>query len=326
MPKRDMKALVFARAGEPHEVLQLADVPAPLPSPDTVVVEVQARPIHPADLAFIRGQYRVRPVLPQIAGLEGAGIVVVGDGDGRIAPGTRVAFRWPGSWAERAAVPVSRLITVPADIADDAACQVALNPVTAWGLLDEARVAAGDCIALTAATSTVANLVAAIARQRGMRVLGIARGDAARGAARSGADQVFAAEDPELAAHILAAAGERRVAALLDSVGGPLVATLLGTLAPGARVIAYGVQDRTPAAITNAMLIYANLTWTGFGIDRWLAQQPAGAIDAMVGALWSLIRDGTIALPVAARHPLAAFAAALAADAQPGRSGKVLLV
>jgi len=80
-----MKALVFARAGEPRDVLQLADVPAPLPGPETVVVEVQARPIHPADLAFIRGQYRVRPALPQVAGLEGAGIVVAGDGGAAIA-------------------------------------------------------------------------------------------------------------------------------------------------------------------------------------------------------------------------------------------------
>jgi NADPH:quinone reductase-like Zn-dependent oxidoreductase len=40
---------------------------------------------------------------------------------------------------------------------------------------------------------------------------------------------------------------------------------------------------------------------------------------------WSMVRDGTIALPVASRHRLEDFAAALAADAQEHRNDKVLL-
>ena len=44
-------------------------------------------------------------------------------------------------------------------------------------------------------------------------------------------------------AAIAEAAGERDVKALLDSVGGSLIARLFETLAAGGRVIAYGVQD-----------------------------------------------------------------------------------
>jgi NADPH:quinone reductase-like Zn-dependent oxidoreductase len=316
-----MQAVVFDIAGEPRDALRLTEVPAPQPGEGEVLVKVTARPIQPADLAFIRGQYRLRPSFPQIAGLEGSGVVLARPGRVAIAPGTRVAFRWPGSWAEVAAVPVRRLIEMPADISDEAACQISLNPVTAWALLDEAKVGAGDCILLTAAASTVSTLVAAMARRRGIHVIGLVRG-----AAANGKEPVFSVEDPKLTTKIAAAAGGRGIAALLDSVGGPIIPKLFATLGAGARIVAYGVQDRAPAAITNAMLIYSNLTWKGFGIDRWLSGLPAEIAAGMLQDLWSMIREGTLTLPVASTHALASFDKALAADAQPGRKGKVLLV
>jgi NADPH:quinone reductase-like Zn-dependent oxidoreductase len=71
-----MRALTFATAGDPLEVLRLAELPAPCPAANEALVEVSARPVHPADHAFIRGQYRVQPVFPQVAGLEGVGKMV----------------------------------------------------------------------------------------------------------------------------------------------------------------------------------------------------------------------------------------------------------
>ena len=94
-------------------------------------------------------------------------------------------------------------------------------------------------------------------------------------------------------------AGPHGVKALLDSVGGPLVAGLFETLVPGARIIAYGVQNRSAAPVTNAMLIYSNLTWQGFGIDGWLEQLDAAEAARMYREPWEMIRDGTLQLPVA---------------------------
>ena len=194
-----MKAVVFDRPGDPFDVLRVADIDAP--AADGVLVRVAARPIQPADWAFIRGQYRLRPALPQTARLEGAGVVV--------QTGARVAFRWPGAWAEFAAPPAGRLIAVPADIPDEMACQVSLNPVTAWALLREAAAGPGDWVVLTAAASTVSNLVGAIARRRGIRVIGLVRGDAGAASARCTADHVLSSDAPSVAA---AVAGDRRSA------------------------------------------------------------------------------------------------------------------
>ena len=318
-----MKAIVFDQPGEPDQVLKLAEVPAPSLRAHEQLVQITARPVQPADLFFIRGQYRIRPNLPQVAGLEGVGVVVDGP-TGPFANGTRVAFRWPGSWAELVAVPAERLIPVPQDIPDAAACQISLNPLTAWALLDDTGATAGDWALLTAGASTVSNLVAAIARAGGIRTIGIVRGEAASAAQRSAADHVFSVRDSRLLSKISGVSGGK-VTALLDSIGGPIVARLIPALAPGAKIIAYGVQDRKPAAVTNAMLIYANLVWKGFGIDWWLSRLAPGTLNPILSTLWDLIRRDALPLPVHARFPLTELREALAADAQAGRRGKVVL-
>lgn len=318
-----MHAVVFDEVGEPSKVLRLATTPSPKSADGSVLVQVTARPIHPADLAFVRGQYRIRPSFPQVAGLEGCGIILE-NGCG-IAPGTRVAFRCPGTWAEIVAVPATRISVVPPDISADAACQISLNPVTAWGLLEQAEVGSGDWILITAARSVVSNLVASIARKRGIRVIGLVRGDAEASGQRTGADLVLSISDPEVATKIMAATSERRVSALLDSVGGPVLPVLISTLAPGARIVTYGVQDIRAAAITNAMMVYANLTWKGFGIDRWLSNRSRESNQLMFEDLYLMIRSGVISLPVAARYPLEQFLEAINEDVRPGRFGKVVI-
>ena len=319
-----MKAVVFERAGNPDEVLRVAEIPSPQIGDGHVLVKIDARPVQPADLFFIRGQYRIKPRFVQVAGLEGAG-VVLDSGQSTIRAGTRVAFRWPGTWAELAAISAERLIRIPDEVPNTVACQISLNPVTAWALLDEARVSPGDWIVMTAGASTVSRLVAAIARQRGVHVIGVVRGSPEEAARRSPADLVLSVQDSDLIERISQAAGDNKVAALLDSVGGPLIARLFSALRPGARIVAYGTQEREPAQVTNAMLVYSNLTWMGFGIDRWLAALESHRYAEMLEGLWSMIRLGTLKLPVHSIHPLEHFKDALVADAGANRDGKVLI-
>ena len=319
-----MKAVVFERAGNPDEVLRVSDIPPPEIGDGQVLVKVDTRPVQPADLFFIRGQYRIKPKFVQVAGLEGAG-VVLDSGRSAIRAGTRVAFRWPGTWAELAAIPAERLIRIPDEVPNTVACQISLNPVTAWALLDEVGVGAGDWVVITAAASTVSRLVAAIARHRGVHVIGVVRASAEEGSRRSPADLVFSAQDSDLIEWISRAAGDNKVAALLDSVGGPLITRLFSVLRPGARIVAYGTQEREPARVTNAMLVYSNLTWMGFGIDRWLAALEPHRYAEMLEELWSMIRLGIVKLTVHSIHSLEHFKEALAADAVPDRDGKVLI-
>ncbi len=303
-----MQAIVFERTGVPREVLEVREVGEPEIKPGEVLVEVTARPIHPSDLAFIRGAYRLRPATPQVAGLSGMGRVVKGEPDLGVPTGARVAFRWHGTWAERVAVPVERIFVLPDGVSDDDGAQLPLNPITAWGLLDVAHVNGGDWVGLTAPASSVSHLVASLAATRGVRTLPL-----------GGAD-------PDgLVERVRRATEGRGLSALLDSVGGSLVERLFAAMEPGGTLVAYGTFSDEPIAVRNATLIYANLTWCGFGIDRWLAGISREARAQMLDVLYAAIRDGLLPMPVRARFPLADVRRALevASDTAPG---KVFLV
>jgi NADPH2:quinone reductase len=316
-----MQALVFEHTGEAREVLTLREVPKPTPGPGQLLVAVEASPIHPADFGFVRGTYRVRPVLPQVAGLSGAGRVV-GVGAGvDLALGTRVAFRWPGAWAEFVALPRERVFEVPAGIASVQAAQFVVNPITAWGLLEMARARAGEWIALTAASSSVAALVSALAEERGLRVVGIAR--AASLVELAGYVRGVSEAEPELAERVRELTGGDGLAALIDPVGGPLVGSLFPALRPGATMVAYGTLSPEPMLVKNAALVYGNLTWQGFGIDRWSAHLTVSEVTTMTQALWVGIQSGRLPLPVQARLPLPELAEALRL-AVAGGPGKVV--
>src|SRR5262249_8706339 len=224
-----MKAIVFPRTGDAEEVLDLTDRAEAELGPGGVRVRVTARPLPGADWFFIRGQCHIVPVRRETAGLEGVGIVLE-TADPTFTRGARVAFRWPGTWAESVTVPSSRLIRVPDDIGDDIACQISLNPITAWALLEEAHVLQGDRGLLTAGTSTIAALVARLARERGVRSISVVRAPAATPVRPSPADLTLSTEDPYLLSGVAGAAGDAGVAAFLDGVGGPTASYLFSAL------------------------------------------------------------------------------------------------
>jgi len=112
-----MRALVFDESGDSAAVLRLGEAPEPVLQPNGVLIEVRARVIQPADFLFVRGIYRVRPIFPQVAGFDGAGVVLELGRDVRgLSVGQRVAFRSVGAWAERAVAPAERVYPVPDDI------------------------------------------------------------------------------------------------------------------------------------------------------------------------------------------------------------------
>ena len=260
-----MRAAVFEAAGKPEEVLELRTVPVPTPGPGEVLVKVEARPIQPADFMFIGGRYRIRPQCPQIAGLEGLGAVIASGAGSSLGSPSRVVFRYPGSWAEYATVPADRCYVVPDGVSAEQAAQFALNPVTAWALLDELHVHAGEWIAINAATSAVALLVADLARRRNVNVVGIVR------PGREAPFPVVPADATDLAARVLAITRGAPLAGYLDCVGGMMIKNMLPALKTGGTLVSYGVLEQSPAPILNSDMIYRNLCWKGFGIDYWLS-------------------------------------------------------
>ena len=256
-----MTAAVFESGGRPQDVLKLRKVARPRPRPNEVLVRVEARPMHPADFMFIANRYRIKPQWPQVAGLEGAGTVIESGAQANVAAGTRVAFRYPGTWADLVAVSVDRLFPVPASVPTHDAAQFSLNPVTAWGLLDEAGLESGDWLAMNAATSGIALILHGLARSRGISTIGVVRD--LNETAHALPFPIVSSSSTDLASEVLRVTGEAPLAAYLDSVGGPGIKAMFPAMKQGAVVISYGVLGQAAVELSNPDMIYKNLTLEG---------------------------------------------------------------
>ena len=77
--------------------------------------------------------------------------------------------------------------------------------------------------------------------------------------------------------------------------------------------------------LSSGDVIFRDLTVRGFWGSRVGARMAADKRSALFGELLTRVADGTLTLPVAATYDLADIAAAVTANGEPGRVGKVLL-
>ncbi len=101
-----MKAWQITRNGNPVNVLELAEVPTPVPGPGQLLVRVLAAVANFPDVLMCQGTYQVRPPLPFTPGAELCGEVVeAGPEAPGFAPGDRVigpaALRTAGTRSTR---------------------------------------------------------------------------------------------------------------------------------------------------------------------------------------------------------------------------------
>jgi NADPH:quinone reductase-like Zn-dependent oxidoreductase len=306
---KDMKALQFEKTGKLEEVLQLTETPMPSISPTQVLVQVKARPVNPADQLFVKGVYRKRPVLPQIAGLEGSGTIVeCGSAVSGFAPGDHVAFRAAGTWAGYCAVEQEALIPIHRNIHFTTSCQVALNPITAIALLQEARLKAGDRLLLNAASSSLAGIIIQMALHKGIQVVGLVHHAQHIPALQALGAQALLQDDAALAEQLQTITGGKGFNAFLDAVGGPVLTTVIPLMAPYGYISVYGnLSNNAPAAFTNSAIIYKNLTLQGFGIDHWLSGQTKEQIQQAYRTVVNSLYDGTLTFRPTVAVPLEKF-------------------
>jgi len=106
-----MKAIRIHAYGGP-EALQLDEVPIPNIQSGEVLVRVHAAGVNFLDVYQRTGLYKT--VLPFAPGMEGAGVVEKAGPETSCKPGTRVAWtQHPGAYAEFAAVPAWKVVTLP---------------------------------------------------------------------------------------------------------------------------------------------------------------------------------------------------------------------
>ncbi len=321
-----MQELIFEQTGMPKEVLQLRESPIPTPKPNEVLVKVKARNINPSDVMFVRGMYGITPKLPSSAGFEASGVVELGDEAGKVKAGTRVMFTAIGTWREYVCVPAALVIPVPPQMPDEVACQAFVNPMTAYGMIDESGLQAGEWLLITAGASAFGKFAIQMAKAKGIKVAATVRHDSQKEVLEKlGADLVVNTEKEKLQ-KVVPEKTEGGVQVIFDAVGGMLGAKALACLRPKGRMMVFGALALENMPVNSGLLIFKNLKIEGFWLSTWVEEMtPEARMKAFQTVFGFLMKEDS-KIDIAGKYPLSEFKAALEAYEKPGRNGKILLV
>ena len=329
LPATLQRASYDRRGPVPQEVIRCETVPLTAPGEGQLLVALEAAAINPSDVLTLTGHYGLLPPLPAVGGNEGVGRVVA-QGPGVTAPPVGARVLLPvgcGTWASHHLVPAASAIVLPPMGDPLQLAMLAVNPPTASLLLSEfVTLREGDWVIQNAANSGVGEYVIQLARARGVRTVNVVRrADAVAPLTALGGDVVLE-DGPDLAARVAAATGKAKIALALDAVGGAATDRVAQCLAPGGTVVNYGALSGEPCTLTPGQLIFRGVQLKGFWLAQWFRTTTPAQQQALYGALVQEIAAGRLQARVHATYPLAQVAEAVAAAAQGGRHGKVLLV
>jgi NADPH:quinone reductase-like Zn-dependent oxidoreductase len=233
----------------PLQALTVGDLPEPSPPDGWVPVDVRASSLNHHDLWSLRGVGLPADRLPMVLGCDAAGVdpdgnevlvyaVVPDPGDPRGL--SLLSERFPGTLADRVAVPRENLIPKPAGMSFlDAAC-LPTAWLTAWHMLTaRGRVQEAEAVLVQGAGGGVATAAVVLAAAMGKRVYATSREEWKR-------ERITA-----LGATALAPGARlpERVGVVIESVGEPTFDHSMKSSAPGARIVVCGATGGHRATV-----------------------------------------------------------------------------
>lgn len=328
-----MRAVQISRFGGP-EVLEMVEIPTPVPGPGEILVRIRAIGVNFAETLMRRNRYAVTPPLPAILGSEVAGIVAGLGADVRgVEVGERVAAPLfatgaiLGGYADYAVIDAGLAVPLPHTVSFDDSTALMIQGLTALHLTRQAP-PAGKTVLVNAAAGGVGSLLVQLARRAGAKtVIAAASTPQKLEFARSlGADIGVNYTQPDWAETLRGATGGAGPDIVYESVGGAVTTASLAVLAPLGQMVIYGalnIQSFQMGVPELLGLIFKNQSLTGFAVAPLLT--PTTLREGLAELLELKVR-GELAVTIGGRHPLDDVAAAHRALEGRGTTGKIVLV
>jgi len=321
-----MKAIrVHAPGGV--EALRSEDTPQPTPAPGQVLVRIDAAGVNFIDVYQRTGQYKVP--MPFTLGQEAAGVVTaVGPGVTDPKIGSRVAYTSvQGAYAEYAAVPAERLVTLPDGVSAKQGAAAMLQGMTAHYLATSTYpLKTGDTCLIHAAAGGVGSLLVQIAKMRGARVIGtVSTAEKAQLARAAGADEVIRYTEQDFEVEVKRITGGAGVQVIYDSVGRTTFDKGFNVLARRGMMVLFGQSSGAVGPFDPQVLNQkGSLFLTRPTIAHYIATR--SELVGRAGEVLGWIRAGTLKLRIGLELPLAQAAEAHRQLEGRKTTGKVVLV
>lgn len=262
-------------ADRPLDGLVVGEVPEPEVPDGWVVVDIRAAALNHHDLWSLRGVGLRPEQLPMILGCDAAGIdpdgnevlvhAVIADpdaagGDETLDPRrSLLSERFPGTLAERIAVPRRNLVPKPASLTFEQAACLPTSWLTAYRMLfTRSSLRPGDTVLVQGVGGGVATALMALARAAGLRVWATSRSEEKRARAL------------DLGAHAAFSPDERlpaKVDAVMETVGRATWSQSVRSLRPGGEIVVSGATtgDDPSADLTQVFFLQRSVIGSTMG-------------------------------------------------------------
>ncbi len=248
-----MQAIQIRTTGGP-DVLELVDMPVPVPAEGQVLVRAHAIGVGKPDVLMRTGVYRWMPPLPAVPGAEMSGwIEALGPGVAAQSSGLRpgqavlVYHLGGGAYAQYAAVPAASVTPLPATIDLDDAVSIP-NYQVAWALLHEAaRGIDARTVYVNGAAGGVGCAVIQLGRLAGLCVIaGVSSDEKCAFTLAQGANHAvnYSASNP--VDRVLELTGGRGAELILDHLVGGNFTDNLRMLAPMGLIVSFNMLGGFP--------------------------------------------------------------------------------
>ncbi|HXA19583.1 MAG TPA: zinc-binding dehydrogenase [Thermoanaerobaculia bacterium] len=312
------------RAGGPEVIEVGVEDLAPLEAGE-VLVRVEAAGLNHAETLILSGKYVVRVPFPWAMGGEGAGTVVATGADGLFAPGTRVCWAAiPGSCADYVAAPASMLARIPDPLSFEQAACLAVAGLTAEGLTRVWPLDGRSTVVVWGAAGAVGRMLVALLADRGVDVIGIARGDRVDAVRAASAVLAIDRDADDVDSAVRSYTNGEGAAAVFDPIGAATFQTSLQLLAPRGCLINYGELSGPVPPIDLNQLFPRCLFVTKYNGTRWVEGLHEFA-HLIEHALDAATKRPAVISDVAGRFPLEQAADAYSALEKNPR-GKILVL
>ncbi len=318
-----MKAIRIHAFGDP-KVLQLEQVPDPVPAKGQVLVRAKAIGVNPVDTYIRGGGYGDRS-FPFIPGFDAAGVVeAVGPDIHSFKRGDRVYTykSLSGAYAELILCSNNQVHPIPSDISFSQGAAVGVPYSTAYySLLSRGQAKAGELVFIHGASGGVGIAAVQIARKKHLTVIGSAGTPKGRELVlKEGAHHVLDHHAPDYLARLMDLSGGEGVNVILEMLANVNLAKDLKVLTPHGRVVVIGSRGEITIDPRDTMMRNADIR----GMSLLTATEEE--LSVVQKALVAGLKNGSLRPVVGKEIPLSEAARAHEEIMKPGAYGKIVLI
>jgi putative PIG3 family NAD(P)H quinone oxidoreductase len=322
-----VRAVVLESHGGP-DVLQVRDVPDPVPGPEEVLVGVRATALNRADTLQRRGAYPGPPMANEIPGLEFSGpVVAVGERVTSLTVGAEVmGIVGGGAYAERLVTHERMAMRVPSNVPVEDGAAIPEVFLTAYdALVVQGGLTSGRWALVHAGASGVGTAAIQIVKALGARIVVTASAGKLDACRALGADVAVDYRADDFAKAVGEATDGHGVDVVLDVIGGEYLDGNVDSVRVGGRIIQVGVMGEAVASFALAKLLPKRAALIGTVLRARPVEEKIALTQRFSAELLPRFEDGSLRPVIDSRYALADIADAHRHMEANANVGKILI-